>query len=169
MSRSDLSQKVCIDGNSSDLHQLIGGVPQGSVLGARMYTMYTQMLANVIRKHDVQHHSYADDTQVYVRCEDNEDARSAAIVKTCISDICEWMRANSLKLNETKTECIVFSRNKDPTSITVTVSTQSINSQHTVKILGVAFDNKMPFENHVSNICRSIHLNIGKIRRIRNI
>ena len=112
------------------------------------------MLANVTRKHDVQHHSYADDTQVYVRCEDNEDARSAAIVKlqTCISDICEWMRANALKLNETKTECIVFSRNKDPTSITVTVGTQSIDSQHTVKILGVTFDNNMTFENHVSNI-----------------
>ena len=87
------------------------------------------MLANVIIKHDVQHHSYADDTQVYVRCEDNEDARSAAIVKlqTCISDICEWMRANVLKLNETKTECIVFSRNKDPTSITVTASGHTVN------------------------------------------
>ena len=91
------TQRVCIDGNSSDLHQLICGVPQGSVLGARMYT---QMLANVIRKHDVQHHSYADDIQVYVRCEDNDDARSAAIVKlqTCISNICEWMRANALKV-----------------------------------------------------------------------
>ena len=39
------TQRVCIDGNSSDLHQLICGVPQGSVLGARMYTMYTQMLS----------------------------------------------------------------------------------------------------------------------------
>ena len=47
------TQRVCIDGNSSDPHQLICGVPQGSVLSARMYTMYTQMLANVIRKHDV--------------------------------------------------------------------------------------------------------------------
>ena len=117
------------------------------------------MLANVIRKHDVQHHSYTDDTQVYVRCEDIEDTRSPAIVKlqTCISDICEWMRANALKLNEIKTECIVFSRNKDPTSITVTVGTQSIDSQHTVKILGVTFDNNMTSENHVSNICRSIY------------
>ena len=127
------------------------------------------MLTKVIRKHDVQHHSYADDTPVYVRCEDNEDARSAAIVKpqTCIFDICEWMRTNALKLNETQTECIVFSRNYDPTSITVTVGTQSIDSQHTVKIFVVIFDNNMTFKNHVSNICRSIHINIRKIRRIR--
>ena len=112
------------------------------------------MLADVIRRHDVEHHSYADDTQVYVRCEDTEDARFTAIVKlqACISDIGEWMRANALKLNETKTECIVFCRNKDPTNITLTIGTQSINSQRTVKILGVTFDNNMTFENHVSNI-----------------
>ena len=98
-------------------------IPQGSELGARMYT---QMLADVIRRHDVHHHSYADDTQVYVRCEDTEDARFAAIVKlqACISDICEWMRANALKLTETKTECIVFCRHKDPTDITLTIGTQ---------------------------------------------
>ena len=77
------------------------------------------------------------------------------------------MRANGFKLNENKTEFIVFSRNKDPTSITVTVGTQSIDSQHTVKILVVTFDNNMPFENHVSNICRSIPMNIRKIRQIR--
>ena len=57
------TQIVCIDGKSSDSRQLICGVPQGSVLGARMYT---QMLADVIRRHDVQHHSYADDTQVNI-------------------------------------------------------------------------------------------------------
>ena len=77
------------------------------------------------------------------------------------------MRANALKLNETKTECIVFSRNKDHISITVTVCTQSIDSQHTVKILGVTFDNNVTFENHVSNICRSIRINIRNISRIR--
>ena len=136
------TQIVCIDGKSSDSRQLICGVPQGSVLGARMYT---QMLADVIRRHDVQHHSYADDTQVYVRCEDTEDARFAAIVKlrACISDICEWMRANALKLNETKTECIVFCRNKDPTNITLTIGTQSINSQRRVKIFGVTSFSKL--------------------------
>ena len=96
------------------------------------------------------------------------DARFAAIVKlqACISDICEWMQANALKLNETKTECIVFCRNKDPTNITLTICT-IINSQRTVKILGVTFDNNMTFENHVSKICRSIYMNIRKIMRIR--
>ena len=88
-------------------------------------------------------------------------------LQTCISDNCEWMQANVLKLNETKTECIVFSRSKNPTSITITVGTQSVVSQYTVKILGVTFDNNMTFENHVSNIYRSIHMNIRKIRRIR--
>ena len=70
--------------------------------------------------------------------------------KHILKPICEWMRVNALKLNETKTECIVFSRNKDLTNIIVTVGTQSINSQHTIKILGVTFDDNKIFENHVS-------------------
>ena len=75
--------------------------------------------------------------------------------------------SNALKLNEIKIECIVFCRNKDPTNITLTIGRQSINSQRTVKILDVTFDNNMTFENHVSNIFRSIHMNIRKIRLIR--
>ena len=98
------------------------------------------MLANVTRKHDLQHHSYADDTQLYVRCEVTEDARSDEIVKleACISDICEWMRANALKLNETKTECILFTRNKDPTNITLNNNNNNNNLFQTI----VHMDNK---------------------------
>ena len=86
---------------------------------------------------------------------------------TLTSHVNALLPCPKLPMSKTKTECIVFSRNKDPTSITVTVGTQSIDSQHTVKILGVTFDNNMTFQNHVSNIWRSIHMNIRKIRRIR--
>ena len=121
------------------------------------------MLANVIRRHDVQQqHGYADDTQVYVHCEDTEDVRFAALLN--YNPVYPSKRT---QVNETKTKCIVFSRNKDPTNITLTIGTQSIDSQQTVKILGVTFDNNMTYVKHASIICRSINMNIRKIRRIR--
>ena len=130
------TQRVCIEGNSSDPHQLICGVPQGSVLGVRMYTMYTQMLANVIRKHDVQHHSFTDDTQVYVRCDDNEDARSAAIVKleTCImtfgnhvSNICRSTLMNIRKIRQIR-KYLTCEAVKTLVQCTVTVRLDYCNS-----------------------------------------
>ena len=43
------------------------GVPQGSVLGARMYAIYAHPMSNIVSKHDVSYHNYADDTQLYIR------------------------------------------------------------------------------------------------------
>ena len=57
----DRKQIVSVQGRKSNIHHLQCGDPQGSVLGARMHTMYTRQLSDVIRKHDVTHHSYTDD------------------------------------------------------------------------------------------------------------
>ena len=71
---------VSVQGRKSNIHHLQCGVPQGSVLGARMYTMYTRQLSDVIKKHNVMHHSYADDTQIYIHSEDNPEARRETTV-----------------------------------------------------------------------------------------
>ena len=60
--------RICVNGQSSESRRLDCGVPQGSVLGARMYTMYTRQLAHIIHRHGLHHHSYADDTQIYTHC-----------------------------------------------------------------------------------------------------
>ena len=87
----DRNQIVSVQGRKSNIHHLQCGVPQESVLRARMYTMYTRQLLDVLKKHDVTHHSYADDTQIYIHSEDNPEARREATDKLqrCIADICE--------------------------------------------------------------------------------
>ena len=134
-----------------------------------MYTMYTRQLSHIILRHGLQHHSYADDTQIYIQCENNAEARSEAMAKLehCISDICIWMKANALKLNEDKTECIIFSTDKDPVYMTLQAGTQTVKSQDTVKVLGVMLDSKMTLNQQISSISRSVHMHIRKIKRIR--
>ena len=99
-----------------------------------MYTMYTKQLSDVIQKHDVIHHSYADDTQIYIHSEDNPEARREATDKLqrCIADICEWMEMNALKLNEEKTEYIIFSRNKTPVHDAIKAGNNDAAAQDTV-------------------------------------
>ena len=71
----------CLGTRQKIKHHLQCEDPQGSVLGARMYTMYTSQLSDVIKKYDVMHHSYADDTQIYIHSEDNPEARREATDK----------------------------------------------------------------------------------------
>ena len=145
------------------------GVPQGSVLGARMYLMYTRQLAHITQRHGLHHHSYADDIQIYTHCMDNEEARSeaAAKIENYISEICTWMKTNALKINEEKTECIIFSKNTEEAHMTLLAGTQIVKSQETAKILRVTLDTKMSFDQQIFSISRLVHMYMKKIKRIR--
>ena len=103
-------QRAVIEDSVSVDQELDFGVPQGPVLGPRIYCMYTKPVSDIIQRHGLSHYSYADDTQLYMTMDhSNNDWRDGlARIELCVSEIREWMNQNMLKLNDDKTELIVF-------------------------------------------------------------
>ena len=71
--------------------------------------MYTKLISDIIAGHGLSHHCYADDTQLFIAIEHSANLLSELLrMERCVADIRNWMRHNMLKLNDDKTELIVF-------------------------------------------------------------
>ena len=94
-------QFVMIDGAKSDVKDLQFGVPQGSVLGPILYSLYISPLGDIVRHHGLDFHLYADDTQLYLafRPFTAEQQPSLARIEACVSHVDSWLVRNKLKLN----------------------------------------------------------------------
>ena len=78
----------------------------------KYYTMYTKPVGTICRNHGLNHHFYADDSQLYLSFKPTDCVKvSDALrrVEGCLNDIVSWMHRYMLKLNADKTEVILFS------------------------------------------------------------
>ena len=102
-------QRVVIDGSESSVHVPNLGVPQGSVVGPMLFTMYSSPLSDIIASNGMSGMCYADDTQVYVSFKPCDLHVAISQVEKCVKEIKQWSVANGLKLNDEKTEILHLS------------------------------------------------------------
>ena len=95
----DRKQCIYIIGIQSPPVEVKYGVPQGSVLGPKLLTIYTSPVADIARRYGFNIHLYAEDTQIYIAFEISSSTGEQVAIETiqaCISEIRSWMLLNKL-------------------------------------------------------------------------
>ena len=147
-----------IKGESSKPFPLNCGVPQGSVLGPILFTLYTSPLGDVVRQHGVHFHLCADDTQIYLALEPSDSdsqINTFAKLDRCVHDIAAWMKVNKLKLNHDKTEIIMFGTPKQLDMVpfeTMNIGGMELPIAKTARNLGLVMDANMTLASDISSI-----------------
>lgn len=165
------SQTIQISHNSSDPHFLCYGVPQGSILGPVLFSLYTSALGKLISSHNIYYMLYADDTQLYVAFDPEDVDNAISRMESCIRDVRLWMGRHFLKLNEGKTKIIVF-RSKSIESprlsrVSLEVGDEIVETTPFVLNLGVYMDTHLTMDEHVKRVCQSTWYHIRQVGQLR--
>lgn len=110
--------------------------------------------------------NYADDNSLSFH------HRNPVILQRTLESACSsaitWFRSNHMKANPEKFQAIVLSRRSGNNSprLEFNIDGAVIKPEQCVKLLGVMLDEKLTFNNHISNICKKTSKQVGALRRI---
>ena len=162
---SNRYQCVKLGGTASDYAEVTYGVPQGSVLGPVLFSIYINSLSEEVAEVGLQ--MYADDTILY--------SSNLNTLQYNLSKAANWWDQNILTLNTAKTNWMTFTSKGTShlyQDLQLTINDVQLNKVKQVKYLGLTLDSALALQDHISVITKQIGNQIyqlSKIRRFLNI
>ena len=162
---SERMQRVKINDTYSDWLQLNRGVPQGTVLGPLLFSLYINDICQILPP-GCKIVQYADDTCLFVACE--TDAEAERLLSDAIRSVLRYFETHQLTLNVEKTEYLVIQPKRENATHSLKINDEEIISKTSCKYLGVTLDIHLSFECQVNKILANMAMGIKTIILLRN-
>ena len=105
---------IIIDKSYSPLSPLNHVIPQGSVLGPSLFSIYIRPIADLIKKFpNIHYHIFADDIQLFTFFLINSHNTINSELIVCANSIRLWLLSNKLLINSSKTNVLNISTSEN--------------------------------------------------------
>ncbi len=156
------SQLLMWQGESSNTQSITVGVPQGSILGPLLFTLYINDLPEIL---DEPIYLYADNGTLQVV---SKDIRIIELKLTdAFAKIVNWMKLNKLTIHLGKTKAQLigsYKRVTKNTNVTVKYENQILEQVSSDKLLGIHIDSNLTWQDQYNYICKKISKKIGVLK-----
>lgn len=155
----DRTLYVAIGSHRSEKIHPLSGVPQGSVLGPLLFVLFINDMPEIF---NAECSLFADDNKIFRKISSHQDC---LLLQHDIDELPKWCERNGLDLNVKKCAVISFTRSPRKIIFNYELSGTSIERVSNVKDLGIIFDEKLSFNDHVNGVCKKAHQMLGFIFR----
>ena len=131
--------------------------------------LYTTEIGKIVEKNNLNHHSFADDSQIYSSHPRKVHELKAQLL-SCISEITNWTQSNRLQINPSKTEfiwCTTARRGKTFNREPFRLGDVTVEASTSVRNLGAYIDSNMSMTTHINNLVQTCFYNLRKMKHIR--
>lgn len=142
---------VKYNSSTSRLYPINSGVPQGSVLGPILYSLFTSDLPT---SPDTEIATFADDTAILAS--DEHPSLASSKLQDHLHLVEQWIKKWRMKANPNKSTQITFTTRRE-TCPPVTLNNTQIPQKDTVKYLGVHLDRKLLWKTHIQKKIKQLN------------
>ena len=156
---SNRDQFVKLNDVSSSSKDIKCGVPQGSILGPLLFIIYINDMNHAL-ENCITHH-FADDTNLLYAHKDQKVLKN--VINKDLTLLFQWLCANRLSLNVSKTEFIIFRPPKRALTerVILTLNNKKIHESYKIKYLGLILDTRLNFKAHIHELAKKLSQSIG--------
>ena len=156
-------QRVLVGGDLSSWTRVTSGVPQGSVVGPLLFSIFVCDIPSLLESHISM---FADDTKIYQAITDAQEAHQSDLQED-LNRLQAWAEAMQMKFHPNKCKVLHLGTRNPNHLYTMAGDDGTLHTLEAVseeKDLGVTVDHKLVFDRHVQNQVNKANKILGAVR-----